>query len=321
MNIRNTLFIECCRVCCRSGCPSPISRSRSGSPALRACRTRPTSSRCCTKRSSASACWPGGSEMRIHWFSPLAPAPTDIAHYTGRLLAGARRAGRSDPVDRPAALVFRPGTPCRRAPLRPAEFPVGSAARCRCRFLQYRQQRALPPRHRDGIPAVPRLLDHARCAAARLGGLRLPGAPRPRRLPGNHAVALRGPRPAGWRAALERRAEPARNGAGVFLRAVLSRIQPGGSQPGGHRALPRRRAGPGERGGCAGDPSAPALPGQASPSAPSRRGCPLEAGGVRVSGRQPVPGADSDRPGASRRLPLPSAHLRRSSRTPAEWRP
>jgi hypothetical protein len=24
--------------------------------------------------------------MRIHWFSPLAPAPTDIAHYTGRLL-------------------------------------------------------------------------------------------------------------------------------------------------------------------------------------------------------------------------------------------
>ena len=25
--------------------------------------------------------------MRIHWFSPLAPAPTDIAHYTGRLLA------------------------------------------------------------------------------------------------------------------------------------------------------------------------------------------------------------------------------------------
>jgi glycosyltransferase involved in cell wall biosynthesis len=24
--------------------------------------------------------------MRIHWFSPLAPAPTDIAHYTGRIL-------------------------------------------------------------------------------------------------------------------------------------------------------------------------------------------------------------------------------------------
>jgi hypothetical protein len=23
---------------------------------------------------------------RIHWFSPLAPARTDIAHYTGRLL-------------------------------------------------------------------------------------------------------------------------------------------------------------------------------------------------------------------------------------------
>src|SRR5437667_12823800 len=63
MNIRNTLFIACCRAYYRSACQSPTSHSRRGSPNQRACHTRPISSHCCMKRSNASASWPSGSDL------------------------------------------------------------------------------------------------------------------------------------------------------------------------------------------------------------------------------------------------------------------